>query len=95
MCGCMYCPLAPPQLLSPVNEVVRVPDGTASVLLDCTGTGDPSPVTHWLFGDTVLPTGGEQVKPYPHTPEFNFQGGHKQIMSNKGKAMEMYAIMSL
>ncbi len=58
----------PPRLLSSSLASVRAPVGTDALTLDCSGSGDPDPVIHWLRGDTVLPIAGEQVRHTTHTP---------------------------
>ena len=51
-------PAAPPEF-DPgliINYLV-VEGASPSLILPCSGTGDPRPDLHWLRGSTVLPTG--------------------------------------
>lgn len=74
-------------MLAPLPAEVITLEGTKNLMLDCSGSGDPTPVTNWLRNGQILPLPGE------HVSTINLATVMYRIAGNFGKVFSDLVIL--
>ncbi|XP_049416449.1 intercellular adhesion molecule 1-like isoform X2 [Epinephelus fuscoguttatus] len=79
-----------PAFTQPENETLEISDGT-KIILDCTATGNPTPVYSWHFPHSVQRTNTKQDESQAIlTPSFELPGTYSCTASNTQGTMTKY-----